>query len=628
MMKDIWGKIKDFPVVSFDIFDTLIKRNVPYPKDIFDIVESRYNRRNDTPITGFREARVLAERQARTQTDAEEVDISQIYENLPYESATRENLKQIEIETELLYCCPNYEILDIFMKCVDSHKRIFIISDMYLPKETIVCMLDKCGYRGYERLYVSSDIRLQKINGNLYDFVLKDAGIKNREMVHIGDSRRSDYIMPRTKGIKSVHIDRNTVNCNFLTKNDIWENTGKQGILFSFLNNKLAGYKKESEFFQWGYEALGPLILGFCTWIHAQIEENGIKRAFFLARDMYLVKDIYQMLYDDVEIIYLEVSRRSLREAYIKKKRNVRAVFDTMGRKKYTLEDILNILSINTEDSPKLEKCLAKKEIEIKDCAIENLDEETFGLVNSMILDSLNSKNDNTLEYLLQMGAMNEDKSALVDIGWHGTIQNTLEQLTDKSFKGLYFGNTKRKTYKNMESDGYWFSEENEKNALEYLSMICILEVMLFPKIGTTLGYLFDNGVYKPIYGSTEMPEDVVVNEFQRGTWKFVKDIARYLEDIVAIRADLAVAAYRRLTYQPTFHQAEIISGLLYEDGATNRLAEVRPWLNYLIKPSAIINDYARARWKEGFIKQIMPIVKNPGWIDHLLKKRHLLCRS
>lgn len=627
-MKDIWRRIKDFPVVSFDVFDTLIKRNVPHPKDIFDIVESRYNRLNDAPITGFREARVLAERQARTQTDAEEVDIGQIYENLSYESETRESLKQIEIETELAYCCTNYEMLDVFMKCVDSHKRIFIISDMYLPKETIACMLDKCGYKGYERLYVSSDIRLQKVNGSLYDFVLKDAGIMNREMVHIGDSRRSDYIMPRTKGIKSIHIDRNTVNCNFLTKKDIWENTGKQGILFSFLNNELAGYKKESEFFRWGYEALGPLILGFCTWIHAQIEENGIKKAFFLARDMYLVKNIYQMLYDDVEIVYLEVSRRSLREAYIKKKNDIRAVFDTMGRKKYTLEDILNILSINTEDSKKIEKCLAKKEIEITDCAIENLDEETLGLVNSIILDSLNSKNDNTLEYLLQMGVMGKDKSALIDIGWHGTIQNMLEQLTDKSFHGLYFGNTKRKEYKNMESDGYWFSEENEKNALEYLSMICILEVMLFPQIGTTLGYLFDNGVYKPIYGSTEMPEDVVVNEFQRGTWKFVKDIAGYLKDIEVIRADQAVAAYRRLTYQPTFHQAEIISGLLYEDGATNRLAEVRPWLNYLIKPSAITNDYARARWKEGFIKQIMPIVKNPGLIDHLLKKRHLLGRS
>ena len=624
-MKDIWKKIKDFPVVSFDVFDTLIKRNIPYPKDIFDLVEIRYNSQNDTEITGFREVRVRAERKARTQTEAEEVDIDQIYDNLPYALPTRETLKQIEIEIEISYCCPNYEIFEVFTKCIDSQKRIFVISDMYLPKDVITGMLDKCGYRGYERLYVSSDIRLQKANGSLYDYVLSDAGIKRREIIHIGDSRRSDYIMPMAKGMKSIHIKRNVVNCNFLQKRDIWENTGKQGILFSFLNNELTAYKKESEFFQWGYETLGPLILGFCTWLHARIEEYGIKRAFFLARDMYLVKDIYQMLYDDVEIVYLEVSRKSLREAYVKKKQNIRAVFDTMSRKKYTIADILKILNINTEDFKNIEKCLAKKGIEIADYAIENLNEEAFCLVNSMILDSLSSKNDNTLEYLLQMGVMNGDKSALIDIGWHGTIQNMLEQLTDKSFQGLYFGNTKRETYKNMESDGYWFSEENEKNVLEYISMIYILEVMLFPKIGTTLEYVRETGIYKPVYGNTEMPEDVVVNEFQRGEKQFAKDIVGYLGDMGEVKADIAVLAYMKLTYSPTLYQAKVLSDLVFEDGSITRLAEVESWLHYITNPTALINDYAKARWKEGFIKQLLPIIKNPGVIDWIIKARHFL---
>ena len=63
------------------------------------------------------------------------------------------------------------------------------------------------------------------------------------------------------------------------------------------------------------------------------------------------------------------------------------------------------------------------------------------------IYDNSKSEYDILLGYLKKIDF--SGKVAIVDIGWHGTIQNMLEQLTDKSFKGLYFGNTKRKTYKN-----------------------------------------------------------------------------------------------------------------------------------------------------------------------------------
>ena len=45
-------------VVSFDVFDTLIKRNVRTPKDVFSLVEREALKRFGVSMEGFRDKRV------------------------------------------------------------------------------------------------------------------------------------------------------------------------------------------------------------------------------------------------------------------------------------------------------------------------------------------------------------------------------------------------------------------------------------------------------------------------------------------------------------------------------------------------------------------------------------------
>ena len=58
-------KIDNCEVVSFDIFDTLIKRNCLKPHDIFKIVEFVYNENNNDKVQNFSNLRKLAEKKAR-----------------------------------------------------------------------------------------------------------------------------------------------------------------------------------------------------------------------------------------------------------------------------------------------------------------------------------------------------------------------------------------------------------------------------------------------------------------------------------------------------------------------------------------------------------------------------------
>ena len=90
-----------FPVNSFDIFDTLIARNVESPHDIFSLIEERY------PFPRFRDLRVYAEiymssdgtfdgiyRQFQKLTNMSEADIGQ--------------LKEFELATEGKSLPPNH----------------------------------------------------------------------------------------------------------------------------------------------------------------------------------------------------------------------------------------------------------------------------------------------------------------------------------------------------------------------------------------------------------------------------------------------------------------------------------------------------------------------------------------
>ena len=93
--EEIIRAIGDCRYVSFDIFDTLIKRNCANPTDIFTITEKRFNRQNGDKITGFKKARIEAERYARTLEETGEIGFDAIYDNLNFPH--KDKLKQLEL---------------------------------------------------------------------------------------------------------------------------------------------------------------------------------------------------------------------------------------------------------------------------------------------------------------------------------------------------------------------------------------------------------------------------------------------------------------------------------------------------------------------------------------------------
>ena len=103
-------------IISFDIFDTLIRRMIKNPHDIFDLIERKYNSLNvGNKISDFKRNRILSEKECRNKSTNEEITIDEIYSNLEkvYDKKQANILKELEKNIEIDFCKGNIKIKEI-----------------------------------------------------------------------------------------------------------------------------------------------------------------------------------------------------------------------------------------------------------------------------------------------------------------------------------------------------------------------------------------------------------------------------------------------------------------------------------------------------------------------------------
>lgn len=188
-------KISKYDVVSFDIFDTLIFRTVHKPSDVFGLVEKEINSFN------YKKMRIDAENDARKIALGMEPNISEIYAQLKIENYEKVLATELNIEQQVCICNPY--MMDVMNTLVQNGKEVIIVSDMYLSSSFLKAMLERCGYRGKYKVFVSNEYRASKYNGELYKILLRD-NLKGKKVIHIGDNRHSDYLMALKNGWQAL----------------------------------------------------------------------------------------------------------------------------------------------------------------------------------------------------------------------------------------------------------------------------------------------------------------------------------------------------------------------------------------------------------------------------------------
>ena len=194
--------INKYKKISFDIFDTLIERDVLDPLDIFSIVE------NETGELNFRNKRIQAEKEARRKSISKEVTLGDIYREYQGGDRLCNDLRDAELRIEEKHIHVKESIYSFYQRCISENRNVFLVSDMYLTTNCIENILRTCNIRGYKKLYISCEYNKNKVTSELFGELINSEHINKKDIIHIGDSPKADLIGARKAGIHSILIPK------------------------------------------------------------------------------------------------------------------------------------------------------------------------------------------------------------------------------------------------------------------------------------------------------------------------------------------------------------------------------------------------------------------------------------
>lgn len=619
-------KLEKYEYISFDIFDTLIKRNISNPTDIFTIVEMKYNDNNDNnKIDDFKNVRILCERECRKE-NSNEITLDMIYDKISnkYNKKIADELKKIEQDIEIAFTQQNNNdtVLSIY-KWAIKNRKVIITSDMYLPKNVIENILSKCNIK-YDKLYLSSDIGKKKSTSELFRYIIKDLSISANQIIHIGDNKHSDYDMAKEAGIDSILIPTKVNNLSYYNKDNYNElkNNINYNILESFINNNI---QKKEYFNTFGYECFGPILYSFSKWLLNKLKKENINKVYFLARDGKVMKRAFDIINDDnnIKSYYFMASRRSIIVPSLWKCPNINEMFKKINiPSKITLNDLKKRLGLDDVDIDSLleEFNLEKEKKYDFEKLVEN-NQKFFDKIYPLIVE--NSKNEYMAlkEYLTKMSF--KDKVAIVDIGWYGNMQQALVNITDANIQGYYFGLRPNKKNE-IKTTGFLFDKNfNEDYHLKEFYFTSIIEFIFSATHGSVKRFVSSEE-------DVELYESENVNNYemeslinlQNGAIEFINECnSSSIKNYFNLDEKTSCINIFKMLFNPSYEDSYNFGKIRFQDGELIYIAKSKGMKYYFRKPKQFLSDFKKSLWKIGFMKNTLKINLPYGKIYKILKK-------
>lgn len=251
-------------------------------------------------------------------------------------------------------------------------------------------------------------------------------------------------------------------------------------------------------------QVYAPTLVEYTKWIIRSAEEQHIKRLYFFARDSWLpyhiACHINEAMGAGLDIRYISVSRFALRNAE----------YAFIGRE--ALETIcVGGIDINFIKLMK-RACLADDEIYMvaQELGFENRLKESLSFAQikelkarlystDKIFEYINSHSkeyfENARKYFLQEGLLEDVSYAIVDSGWLGTTQKSLQRVLSQmcsknvELKGFYFGLYELPTGSNAANYHSYYLRPNIDISRKVKFSICLYETIVSAPVGMTLGY-------------------------------------------------------------------------------------------------------------------------------------------
>ena len=515
---DILRLVEKFPVVSFDIFDTVLFRRVTHPTAVFDLLEKTYK------IENFKNRRIKMEKEARSINfdinKTYEINIHQIYSM----EKTLLYLKKDELNAENIILTANIFLKEVIDECMTLGKKVVLVSDTYFDKKFIVKILKK-NRINYDNLFVSSELNKSKAEGSLFPYVLQTLNVSPKNVLHIGDNYRSDILLPKSIGIETFHLRNIHESAKSEANEDFLDQASVSTKMISGMRNVKKVNGHSSYWNEFGYSKIGPIVVGWCNWIKNQIQENQTATVFFLSRDGFIPYMYFkQYPIARVNSQYLQVSRvLLLKMTYLVDKSRF---FQELSR--FNSLKVWELLeTYGLEEFLKPEDHFTAEELTSRCSNSVLLRIKNLYLLNDRKISNKYKSETRVYEEYLKKSLKQPGAKFIVDIGWKGTNQELIQIVLKTQFQGLYLGLWNNADLRDKKS--WAFNKENNVSLSQIvLNGIEILETGISSKQGHLLSITKEHNLSQSYKFNFEVPEESRIfqqQEIFRGAESFWKEL-------------------------------------------------------------------------------------------------------
>lgn len=639
-MKQLESIVKNNSIecISFDIFDTLIIRNLDKPTDLYSIMQLSDQYKTLCNACDFKKIRIQAEKEAnQLKKSATLIDI---YEKIKFIAGIEniDALMKLEIDIEQKVCQPNIPVINFYNYCLKCGKKVVITSDMYLPSVELEKILQVCGIYRYEKIYVSCEVKKSKAEGTIFEHIANDIHLNKKEILHIGDNFKSDYVNALRCGMNAYHYKPEV-----LSEFKNIEDKNNNDLIYRTLNSiSKALAKKDSYSYNLGLRAFGPLLASFCQWLNFEFKKNNIKKIYFLSRDGLIVKEIFDQTDTfNYHTQYLFASRRSWIVPLLWKHPELSDILARISMSpRITIGIFLNRVGLKPDRYIDLLDSFGlvidtfyKKEDLFKDKRFIEL----FEIIKQDIID--NSKNEYLALKKYILDNVSNEKIALVDIGYNGTMQYAIEELLkeihiESKIVGYYVGlNPKAQLILEHKINAKGFIYEpgrNEDQCNNISSYIAIFEVSFLAHHGSVERFEIVNGEAKPVYYQYEYDETdrQIVNEkdfivqYQKGAIDFTKYWLDnpYFKNIL-IDPLIGIINMNLMGRKPNKFILKSFGNFRVFDTQISIMACPKKKLWYIVHPNELKRDFIGSVWKIGFLSRLFGTRFPSERLYHLMKR-------
>lgn len=572
----------DIKYVSFDIFDTLLRRDCEKPVDIFERIGHKALEEGlaiKCDPYGFMNSRIYFEKKARLATSNEDITLEEIYTNSPYSKELQNRLIQIEkdLERESLHAD---SMMTLLLEALEKYnKEVIVVSDMYHSKSFLKSVVESNFPKvKFKEFFVSSEIKLTKATGSIYPHVCSTLQVDPNNIVHIGDNRIADVERAKECGLHTVHFDLPRWLSIALDRENLFSAQYEWSINAARRTAALLAPKFETEeeqfaFFN-GASIHGPALAGFAKWVLSCSSQLEIEKLLCLMREGELYKRVFEHFAkkDGPELELFYASRKATFLPSINPETLMESLSNILDRKNYTLRNFFDDLELDPESHPEV--------TQLYDQDVKKLVEREKGLeiVRKALKEKLPqvkrliaTKSD-TFNNYLSSHVENVSRFAFVDYGAGGTINLQISKATAREFDNFLFTSSERAHNHSNNVVFHSFLPFNDKTRGNLKVIHRTPEIVEYFHVGhsgTTLTYESDG---KEVRINTALPSDDPVQKKCLEAFNLGVDYYSHLSKVWHLNEGsehsrlCAVSVLARQAQLPTEVEAKILGALKHED--------------------------------------------------------------